>query len=76
MILLLLFIFMNSCHLAQCEMMGHSRTTGRAGSEFKISLLPLLIQRLDPLNMDGSGRMGLGKTGMMMQGKNIVLTEG
>lgn len=35
--LLLLFIFMNSCHLAQCEMMGHSCATRRAGAEFKIT---------------------------------------
>lgn len=35
--LLLLFIFMNSCHLAQCEMIGHSRGTRRAGTEFKIT---------------------------------------
>lgn len=35
--LLLLFIFMNSCHLAQCEMMGHSCATRRAGAEFTIS---------------------------------------
>lgn len=35
--LLLLFIFMNSCHLAQCKMMGHSRATRRAGAEFTIT---------------------------------------
>ena len=35
--LLLLFIFMNSCHLAQCEMMGHSRATRRDGAEFTIT---------------------------------------
>lgn len=27
---------MNSCHLAQCEMMGHSCATRRAGAEFTI----------------------------------------
>lgn len=32
-----LFIFMNSCHLAQCEMMGHSRATRRATAEFTIA---------------------------------------
>lgn len=73
--LLLLFIFMNSCHLAQCEMMGHSRATRRAGSEFTIThtdaaphpqllfLSPLsspYSSRLDLLNMDGTGRMEAG----------------
>lgn len=28
---------MNSCHLAQCEMMGHSCATRRAGTEFAIT---------------------------------------
>lgn len=41
--LLLLFIFMNSCHLAQCEMMGHSCATRRAGAEFKITHHPALL---------------------------------
>lgn len=66
---------MNSCHLAQCEMMGHSCATRRAGAEFTISprhptLLPVPTFQSAPspyctclddlLNMDGSGRMGGG----------------
>lgn len=83
MILLLLFIFMNSRYLAQCEMMGHSLATRGAGSEFRITPrtppllhLPLFspnIPHLDLLNMDGGG--GLGKRGKMVQRKNISLTE-
>lgn len=62
---------MNSCHLAQCEMMGHSRATRRAGAEFTIthaklpffsphllwlfSSLSLDSSCLDLLNMDGGG---------------------
>lgn len=85
--LLLLFIFMNSCHLAQCEMMGHFCATRRAGAELTIIHInppssphlpvPILL-RLSSWHLPESAEYGSkwreGRNRATQRGRDDILT--